>query len=424
LILIPLKEQGMDVQEFRKVRRNLDRFLERFDDCIKTKPSRRHLRVYSGGQVSDLDRKSVEPMALEAGVPPRTLQKFLEEHRWDEQAVRRRVQQIVGQDHGDPNGIGVIDETGMPKKGDKTVGVQRQYCGSTGKKDNCVVTVNLGYVAGDFHALIDAELYLPDETWHQNRARCRAAGVPDDVVYRPKWQIGLDLLDRAMDHGVPLKYATADELYGQVGAFRQGLTARGLIYVLEVPRTMLGWTQKPRVLEPNQHQGTGRPRTKPFLAAGAKPPRRVEALWKRGGPKWQKFHIKNTDKGPVVWEVRTSRFWIARAGLPAEECRLLVARNVLDGEVKYFVSNAPPELPTEVLLHVAFSRWHIERLYEDGKGEIGLDHFEVRKYRPFMRHLIVSLVSLLFLLKETDRLRSQTPPVDGAASASRDRSAA
>lgn len=410
----------MDVQELKKMRRDLDRFLRRFDDCVKTKPSRRHVRVYTGGQLSDLQRKSVEPIALEAGVPPRTLQKFVEEHRWDEVAVRRRVQEVVVEDHADLNAIAVIDEMGAPKKGDKTVGVQRQYCGATGKIDNCVMMVNLGYVAGGFHALIDTDLYLP-QAWDQDRARCKAAGVPDDVVYRPKWQIALDLLDRSMNNGVRFKYLTADEFYGHSGPFRRGVAARGLIYVVEVPRDTLGWAKKPRVIEPKSHPGPSRGCIK---AQAVQRPRPVQALWKRGRRKWEMFHIKNTEKGPVVWEVPATHFWIAEAGLPAEQCRLLVARNVLDGEVKYFVANAPEDVPTEVVLHVAFSRWHIERLHEDGKGQIGLDHFEVRRYRALMRHMILSLVSLLFLVKETNRLRGEKSSMDGAASSGGHRSAA
>ena len=124
-------------------------------------------------------------MALEAGVAPRTLQEFLGLHQWDHEKMRRRVQQIVARDHADENAIALIDETSFAKKGNKTVGVQRQWCGSTGKTDNCVVSVHLGYATGNFHALLDGDLYLP-ESWHADRQRCREAGIPDEVVYRPK----------------------------------------------------------------------------------------------------------------------------------------------------------------------------------------------------------------------------------------------
>ena len=130
------------------------------------------------------------------------------------------------------------------------------------------------------------------------------------------------------------------------------------------------------------------------------------------------------DKGQVVWEARIVRFHPSEDGLPGEECWLIVARNVLTGEMKYFLSNAPEDTPAEVLLHVAFSRWHIERVFEQAKGQVGLDHFEVRHYLPLMRHLILSMVSLLFLVQETQRLRGKKPALDCAPGSRRHRSAA
>jgi SRSO17 transposase len=414
----------MDREEVRGMRRRLGAFVRRFEGCIKTKPSRRHLRTYVGGQVSDLPRKSVEPMALQAGVPPRSLQEFLGLHRWDEAAVRRRVQQIVQREHGDPNAIAVVDETGCPKKGDQTAGVQRQYCGASGKTDNCVITVHLGFATTDFHTLVDGDLYLPKETWSEDRERCRAAGIPDTVVYRPKWQIALDLLERSRANGLVYRYLTADEGYGSKPGFRNGVAATGLIYVVEVPCSTRGWRKRPRVVAPGASGGLGRRRTRPALAPEAKPARRVDAWWPRGGPRWEAFHVKDTEKGPVVWEARATRFVPSEDHRPGAEGWLMVARHVLTGEVKYFLSNAPPETPMEVLLQIAFSRWSIERDFEDAKGEIGFDHFEVRHYRALMRHLVLSQVSLLFLMRETKRLRGKKPVLECVPGAAGGRDAA
>jgi len=398
---------SVEVEDLMAVRRNMGRFLRQFSGCVKTKRSRAHLRTYVAGQVSDLPRKSVEPMALAAGVAPRTLQEFLGLHRWDHDAMRRRLQRLVMRDHADPNAIAVIDETSFVKKGDRTAGVQRQYCGTTGKTDNCVVTVHLGYTAGDFHALVDGDLYLPEASWDADRERCREAGIPDEVVYRPKWQIALDLLDRTMANGVSFKYLVADEVYGRCEEFRTGVDGRGLSYVVEVNCSQIGWVRRPREAHPDAYSGFGRPPTKPRLSPGTAAPRRVDRLWKRGGPSWQLFHIKNTQKGPVVWEARAVRFFPCEDKLPGRQCWLILARNVLDGEVKYFLSNAPDDTPVEVLLHVAFSRWHIERIFQDGKGEVGLDHFEVRRYLPLIRHLVLSMVSFLFLMQQTQQLQKK-----------------
>jgi SRSO17 transposase len=404
----------MDAQRLKALRKELDTFVSSFAPCIKTEPSRRHFRTYVRGQVSDLERKNVAAIALDAGVPPRSLQEFVGLHLWDHLETRDKVQKQVMERHADPNTIADIDETSFVKKGDKTAGVKRQYCGASGKTDNCVVTVHLGYVTEDFHALLDGDLYLPED-WLADPERCREAGIPKTVVFRPKWRIALDLLDHALANGVRFRWLTADEAYGVCAAFRAQVGAWGLTYVVEVPCSLVGWTKRPRVVEPGPVSRTlGRPPAKPRLAVEAALPRPLKALWKRGGPSWKAFHIKNTQAGPVVWEARVVRFYPGADGLPGDPCWLLVARNVLDGEVKYFYSNAPENTAAEVLLHVAFSRSHIERLFEESKGEVGLDHFEVRQYLALRRHLVLSMVSLLFLEEQTQRLRGEKPVVEPA----------
>jgi SRSO17 transposase len=413
----------MDIRRLKALRKELDTFVSSFAACIKTVPSRRHFRTYVEGQVSDLERKNVAAIALNAGVAPRTLQEFVGLHLWDHLRARDELQKQVMERHADPNAIAELDETSFAKKGHKTAGVKRQYCGATGKIDNCVVTVHLGYVTKDFHALVDGDLYLPED-WLADRERCREAGVPDTVVYRPKWRIALDLLDHALGNGVHFRWLTADEHYGECAAFRNGVAGRGLTYVVEVPCSLVGWTKRPRVAVPAKAAGTaGRPPRTPRLACDAPAPRPLKALWKRGGPSWKGFHIKDTQVGPVVWEARVVRFFPGAEGLPGEPLWLLVARNVLEPEAKYFYSNAPEDTPPEVLLHVAFSRSHIERLFQESKGEVGLDHFELRKYLAIRRHLVLSLVSLLFLQEQTGRLRGEKSVVEPARSARRCRGA-
>ena len=401
----------MDIRELRQLRRSLDRFLKRFEPCIKMPPTRRHLRTYLRGQLGPLERKSVEPMALDAHVPPRTLQEFLSIHRWDEDRVSRKIRKVVQRDHGHEEAIGVVDETTFPKCGTKTVGVQRQWCGALGKIENCVTTVHLGYVAGDFHALVDGDLYLP-QSWAEDRERCREAGVPEEVGYRPRWQIALDLVTRSLEDGVCLRWITADEAYGRPPAFRDGVAKRGLLYVVEVDPSLQGWTQKPEMEPPGRYGSRGAPRRRPRLAEGARRARPVSGLWKRGGPPWELFRVKETHKGPAIWRVRETTLYTTRDRIPAHAERLLVAEQVLSGEVKYFLTNAPVEIPLKKILTVAFSRWHIEKLFKEAKGEVGMDHFEVRRYLALKRHLVLTNLSILFLAHETNRLRGEKPRVD------------
>ena len=372
--------------EIKNLKGRLTRFLKRFESCIKTAPSRGHMATYVAGQVGSLERKNMEAMALDKGTKPRTLQAFMETLAWDENAVARKLREIIRTDHFDASAIGIIDETSHAKKGDKTVGVKRQHCGSTGKRDNCVVTVHLAYTSDDFAALADADLYLPEE-WCEDRCRRAGAGVPEDIEFRTKTEIALAITRRTLAEGVPMKYLCADELYGRSSHFRREIAALGLTYVVEIPCNLTGWTER------RLRQG--------------KDAIRVDKLWPGGGPKWQRFHVKNTGKGAVVWDVRVARIAMREDDLPAPAQWLLIAKNVLTREVKYFLSNAPQETPVATLLHVAFRRWQIERLFEDAKGQTGFDHGEMRKYLPHKRHMILTMTSILFLLREVMRLRKK-----------------
>src|SRR3984957_13732254 len=236
----------MDTSQIRQLKPKLRKFLKRFDDCFPRKDTRAHLPIYISGQLSAIPQKSVEPIALKAGVAPRTLQEFLSQHRWDHDRLRDQVQHIVRDEHAGPHSIGVIDETSDIKKGDKTPGVQRQWCGSRGKKENCLVTVHLGYARDGFHCLIDGELYLP-ESWSADRPRCREAGIPDDMTYRPKWVIALELDDQALKNGLRFDWVTFDEGYGSKPDFLRGLSSREQAFVGEVPCSCTGWLKPPRV---------------------------------------------------------------------------------------------------------------------------------------------------------------------------------
>jgi len=347
--------------------------------------------------------------------------------KWDDRAARDQVQRRVARRHSHPHSIGVIDETSFHKQGKQTACVQRQWCGSRGKKDNCVVSVHLGYVAGDFHTLIDGELFLPEKTWHGNRTRCRTAGIPDDVVYRAKWKIALEQVQRALGNGLRFSWLTFDEGYGGKPPFLRGLDSLGQNYVAELPVNFVGWTRPPEVLhrEHSRDKGPGRHRKLPRLKVRNTPAVEVRNIltWSpvlREVP-WEQYHVKDGSKGPMVWEAKRIAFWIKdENGLPSRPHHLMVARNVLKPEkVKFFLSNAPAPTPVEVLLLVAFSRWRIERLFEDSKTELGLDHFEVRKYTSIVRHLVLTCISHLFLAESWLAHRGGKPGADHLPGAGR-----
>lgn len=414
----------MDAEQIRRLRPELERYLRQFDDCFGRRDTRGHMPKYVEGQLSDLPRKSVEPMALKVGVPVRTLQEFLSQHEWDHLRMRDRLQQLVSQGHRGEV-IGIIDETSVAKKGDKTPGVQRQYCGAVGKQDNCIVMVNLGYAVGDFHCLLDGELFLP-ESWSNDRERCRAAGIPDDVVYRPKSEIALELYDQARANGLQFDWLTFDEWYGAKPEFLRTLDRHGQKFLGEVHKDFVAWIDPPRVTNRPFHRGKrGRSRKVPRLLAGSRKARHLKDLLRYHpalrDPPWERWRVKDGEKGPMVWEVKHVMIYPKTGdGLPEKPYHLLVCRNVLEPDnIKFFVSNAPPETTVERLLHVAFSRWRIERCFEDGKGEIGLDHYEGRKYVGLKRHWILSAVSYFFLAKVHANLRGEKSRTDCLPSAHR-----
>lgn len=406
----------MDADTILRIKPELTRFLHQFDDCFGRITTRRYLDLYVQGQLSDLPRKSVEPMADYFHEPPRNLQQFLSLFRWDERRLRDRLQQHVARRHAHRHSVGVIDETSFVKKGRKTACVQRQHCGAAGKVENCVVSVHLGYAVPDgprgFHTLLDGELYLPEQTWHDDRERCRKAGIPDGVVYRSKHRIAFEQYQRAVSNGVRFAWLTFDEFYGRSRGFLRQFEACGQDYVAEVPADFTVWTRAPEVLyrehARDKKPGTsgGRPRCYPRLKVKNNPRAQVRNVLRhspimRQVP-WQTFHVKDGTKGPMAWRVKHIPVYLHdEQGLPAPgggPYHLLVAQNVLNpDEVKFFISNAPPATATATLLKVAFSRWTIERIFEDAKGELGMDHFEVRRFRAIQRHLLLSCLSHTFL---------------------------
>ena len=359
--------------------------------------------------LTHLPRKSIEPIALAAGTAPRTLQEFLADYPWDDARLQRMLlRQIAdrppGKNTSGGGGIGVIDASAHAKRGPKTPGAQRQYCGESGKIDNCTVGVHLVYTdnvpENPFSCALGSDLYLP-QSWMENLALRAEARVPEQVTFRPKWRIALDLLQEATGQGVKMEYVTFDEEYGKVPAFWRELDALGQKAIGEVPRNFHCWTTLPKY----------RSLQKAFAA------HRVDDLAGHspvfGDQPWQTLLVKDTTRGAMVWQVRWARVRIPdpRTGQPSERSYwLIVAYRQHRGggsETKYFFSNAPAGEDLLRLLQAAFARWHVEKWFERGKQESGLGDFEVRTYRSLRRHWLIARLTMLFLAQATTRLRGE-----------------
>src|SRR5256714_1834194 len=389
-------------------------YLRCFRPCFVTSNTFAHLGTYCRGLISDLPRKSVEPIALAAGCAVRTLQEFLTQHVWDQDGLLARLQRRIVAEHlpapgqraddDEPGVVGLIDETSVPKKGEKTPGVQRQYCGARGKIDNCIVTVHLAVKHGPFLAMLDSDLFLPEQSWDLDRRRCQAAHIPEDIAYRAKWLIALEQVGRAVANGVRFDWLVFDEGYGGKPEFLFLLEEMGIHYVCEVPRNFMCWPTMPKYHSPQA----------PFAA------KRVDNAATWGKPflrqDWQTVQLDRQTLGPQTWKVKAAQVHLQRDGRPTERTYwLIVARNVQTGEFKYFVSNAPPRTALKLLLKVAFSRWGIEHAFRLVKTEIGFGHFEGRSWKGLLRHLILCQAVMLFVAEQTTRLRGEKPaPDDGA----------
>jgi SRSO17 transposase len=396
----------MNEQQLEDLGPALADFLDRFLFCCGYTQTFDHLGTYVRGLLADLPRKSVEPIALRAGTPVRTLQEFLKDHVWDAAAVRDQLQRHAAgllAALPDPDGlgtVGLIDETSAAKSGAKTPGVQRQYLGCVGKVDNGIVTVHLGVCRGRYKALLDFDLYLP-QSWSDDRRRCREAGIPDAVVYRPKWQLALEQLDRARANGVSCDWLTFDEEYGKRPGFIAGLDERGQRFVGEVPRSFSCLAAHRSGRHPDE-RGKGRPAEEVVRAATAF----------RGQP-WRVLRLARRTLPEQIWRVKAARVWLSSgAGWSAGTYWLVWASNDATGEEKFFLSNAPADTPVEVLVRVALRRWDVEHTFRVGKSELGFAHFEGRNYTALLRHLSLCLVALGFVAEHTERLRGEKPGTD------------
>ena len=391
----------------------LSSYLGSFRRLFPRQPTFLHLGPYCRGLLSDLARKSVEPIALAAGAMVRTLQEFLTHHAWDYGGMRDEIQRRIVRDHlpapgaAPADGVGVVgwvDETGVAKKGNKTPGVQRQWCGASGKVDNCIVTVHLACRCGEFMTMLDSELFLPENSWDADRDRCQKAHIPDSVVYRPKSEIALEQIKRAVANGVRFDWLTFDEWYGSKPAFLAELDQMGLLYVCEVPKNFLCFPSLPKY----------RSLQKPFQ------PKRVDSAVVRGKPflgkQWRKIRLDRKTLPPQVCEIKAAQVYLARDGSPTQRTYwLIVARNVQTKEIKYFVSNAPPRTAVTTLMKVAFTRAGVEHVFRLAKTEIGFAHFEGRSYKGLLRHMTLCQLVMLFVAEQTDRLRGEKSAGDDGA---------
>jgi SRSO17 transposase len=357
----------------------LDAVADRLAPHFARSEPRRRAIGYLRELLGDADRKNGWQLAEALGDPtPDGVQHLLSRAHWDADAIRDDLLRYVAAHVGHPDGVLIVDETGFLKKGDKSAGVARQYSGTAGRIENCQVGVFLGYATPKGRALLDRELYLPEE-WAGDPDRREGAGVPEGVRFATKVALGRRLIDRAVAAGVPARWVAADSVYGSAYHFRAAAEGHGLGYVVGV-RT-----------DHCVHVGFRQARVRDLLAEVP-----------TGG--WRRLSCGAGAKGPR---------WYDWALLPLncpepEACRrwLLIRRSATEpAEAAYFVCGGPPGTGLQKLVEVAGARWAVEDLFELGKGDCGLDEYEVRSWVGWYRHVTLSLYALAVLAV----IRSRAP---------------
>ncbi len=388
------------------------------EDFPQAKPAR-WAGVYLQGLLLDGERKSIEPLSrritlpqgLASKDPEQALQQFVNQSPWDEQAVLRRYRARMAETFASPQGVFVIDDTSFPKQGQQSVGVQRQYCGALGKRANCQVAVSVHYVSPHGHYPLDLRLYLPDR-WLTDPARLDKAGVPAEQR-RPltKPEIALELLDRVRAEGLPGWAIVADAGYGVSPTFRDGVAARGLVYMAGVTGDFVVFPKQPRwVVSPANPRG--RPPTRRYLAADNPPPMALQELAKQ--VRLRKVTWREGTKGKLSARFAWLRVWPGQdwqhgSCADAGPVWLLIEEQA-DGQFKFAFSNLPPGTSCQKAVRLWKSRWPVEQGYQQMKEELGLDHFEGRSWRGFHHHACLVMLAYGFLALEYQRMAAGDRP--------------
>ena len=388
-----------DIKDFKN---ELSGFHEQFADCFQRSESRSHFFKYMAGQFSPIERKSIEPIALavrDGNV--RAMQRFVSDAPWDDNKMIAKYRNLVNDDLGSTNGALIFDESGFIKKGQDSIGVARQYCGAAGKVDNCQVGVFAAYVSEQGYAIVDKQLFIPKkwftDAYFERRKKCK---LPAETVFRTKPQLAVEMLGAIVkQETLPFKYVLADSLYGVSPEFIEAVEALpDKTYFVQVPKDTLCWLKRPMAIT-KQYLWGGKTRTKTVLVDPDSKPISVDELAKNINDYfWYRRKVSEGTKGPIIYEYTRRQIILSAAGLPQKTVWLLI-RRTLDDEPKYsfFISNASTSTRLKTLVWLSGLRWAIEQCFEETKSELGMDHYEVRKFTGWHHHILTCMLAHFFL---------------------------
>lgn len=384
------------VEEFRG-------FHAQFAECFSREEPRENFVQYMAGQMSQLERKSIEPIALNVeNAKVRAMQHFISNVVWDEPRMISRYHDMVADDLGDADGVLIFDESGFVKKGNDSAGVARQYCGTVGKVENCQVGVFAAYASRHGYDILDNRLFVP-EKWFGNgyAERRRKCKFPDDLSFCTKPQLAVEMFEGIVrDNVIPFRYLVADTIYGGSPEFLEAAEKNaGLVYMLSVARDTLCWVQGPATME-KTYRYAGEERKKRIFAKAEDKPITLEKLAKGTNSYfWYRRTVSEGTKGPITYEFMKKRVMLSRNGKPDRTVWLIVRRPI-DGNVAtyaYFISNAGRSTRLKTFVWLSGIRWAIEQCFGEAKTDLGMDHYEVRKYPGWRHHMMTSMLAHFFL---------------------------
>jgi SRSO17 transposase len=392
--------EDTDVEGFVE---ELQRFHAAFADCFARKESRENAYTYLVGRFSSLERKTIEPIAqhVEGSRSVRSMQRSLSDGVLDETPALQVYHQMVNKEMGETDGVLVFDESGIVKKGTHSAGVARQYCGTVGKVDNCQIGVYASYVSRQGYALVDKRLYLP-EAWFQDASaqRRQKCQIPPELTFQTKPQQAAEMLRDIDQQGIlPFKYIVADTVYGNNLEFLEAAEqCIGTTYFVAMPATTLCWKQRPLTTTKTYHY-KGQQRCKRILKPPAHDPLTVAQFAHSLHPScWHRRVVAEGTKGAIEYEFTRRRVTLSKDGLPWKTVWLVVKRTLgTDPTYWYYISNASTSARLPLFVWLSGRRWAIEQCFEEARQEVGLDHYEVRKYAGWHHHMLLCMLAHFFL---------------------------
>ena len=402
----PVPEMNLEPQDIEHLVDELREYHAIYSPLFYRREQREWSEKYLNGLLSDIPNKAIEPMILAlAGADPnaiRATQHFISEGAWGDETILKRHWQEVDEDLGEEDGVFTLDGSDFPKQGNNSVGVKRQHCGQLGKVANCQAGVFLGYASGKGYTLLDRRLYLPEE-WVEGEAyaeRRQKCGVPEDIEFKTKPERGREMIEAVCEEGTLRgRWLACDEAFGRDTAFLDKVAGIQLWYYAEVPHNTRAWLERPATAVP-EWSGRGRKPTRERLVEGEPPAQEVAVIAQSlSADEWSRHTIKEGSKGPIVAEFAALWVVAVRDGLPGPEVWLVLRRDVVSGELKTYLSNAPADTPLETLVRLSGMRWPIETCFEEGKQHLGMGDYQVRSWRGWHHHMTLCILDHFFLVR-------------------------